>query len=564
MKPHIQILIAATLPFWLGGCGQGGGHDHPHDGHAHGHGHDDHAEEEASSDSNVTLSAAAIKQHGIKIGFATQQTLLPTYSAPARVAFNEETMAHVGTLVNGRVITMKAHIGDTVKQGDVLFTIESPELGAAQNAYLQTLDTETAAKPAITLAENNAGVAKAGAEMKAAQALLVLAENPAAVNQAKADRDAATATVELAKNAASIAQAQGKLDAAKPVLQRARELYESGKKLAASGALAAAELKRRETATQTAAAELQANQAALDRAKAQQIRDLRNAEAMVKAADAALAQAEAQQVRDIVAANGKFTTATASLKTAEAQKAKDMVEAKSALNTAQANVSTTRNRLSLFGMSPETISTLAKTRKLAPNYTVRAPRDGTVVEREVTLGENASPDQPHLLILADLSKVWVLMEISPARAENLKAIREVTLINPATGYQTPAKLDYISPVVEAQTRTVQARVELDNTQGQWRPGQFLTALLPTGAEATETLAVPAKAVQYVNGQPTVYILMTEKENTFKAREVAVGAAVRGLLPVTAGLKTDEQIVISGSFLLKAQLGRAGAGHDHSH
>ncbi len=564
MKPIIQILISATLPLWLGGCGQSGGHDHPHDGHAHGHGHDDHAEEETPSDSNVTLSAAAIKQHGIKIGFATQQTLLPTYSAPARVAFNEETVAHVGTLVNGRVSEMKAHIGDTVKQGEVLFTIESPELGAAQNAYLQALDVEAAAKPAIALAENNAGVAKTEAEMKAAEALLVLAENPAAINQAKADRDAAAATVELARNAASIAQAQGNLDAAKPVLQRARELYESGKKLAASGALAAAELKRRETAMQTAAAEVQADQAALDRAKAQQMRDLKSAEATVKAAEAALAQAGALQVRDIVAAKGKFATATASLKAAEAQKAKDLVEAKSALNTAQATVGTTSNRLSLFGMSPEAISTLAKTRQLAPNYTVRAPRVGTVVEREITLGENASSDQPHLLILADLSKVWVLIEISPTRAESLKAVREVTLVNSATGYQTPAKLDYISPVVDAQTRTVQARVELDNAQGQWRPGQFLTALLPTGAAAIETLAVPAKAVQYVNGQPTVYMLMTEKENTFEAREVAVGATVNGLLPVTAGLEPDEQIVISGSFLLKAELGKAGAGHDHSH
>ena len=516
MKPLIQILIAATLPLWLGGCGKGGGHDHPHDGLAHGHGHDDPAEEETPSDSNVTLSSAAIKQHGIKIGFATQQTLQPTYSAPARVAFNEETMAHVGTLVNGRVIAMKAHIGDTVKQGDVLFTIESPELGESQNAYLQALDAEAAAKPAITLAENNAGVTKAGAEMKAAEALLALAENPAAINQVRS-----------------------KLDATKPVLQRARELYESGKKLAGSGALASAELKRRETSMQTAAAEVQA-------------------------AEAALTQAGAQQARDIVAAKGKFATAAASLKAAEAQKAKDLVEAKSALNTAQATVSTTRNRLSLFGMSPEAISTLAKTRQLAPNYTVRAPRDGTVVEREVTLGENANPDQPHLLILADLSKVWVLMEISPARADSLKAVREVTLVNPATGYQTPAKLDYISPVVDAQTRTVQARVELDNARGQWRPGQFLTALLPTGAAVTETLAVPAKAVQYVNGQPTVYMLMTEKENTFKAREVAVGAAVNGLLPVTAGLEPDEQIVISGSFLLKAELGKAGAGHDHSH
>ncbi|MDP7011166.1 MAG: efflux RND transporter periplasmic adaptor subunit [Verrucomicrobiota bacterium] len=551
MKPFIQALIVSTLLLWLGGCGKGGGHD-------------DHAEKEAPPDSNVTLSAAAIKQHGIEVGVVSQQILLPTFSAPARVAFNEETMAHVGALVNGRVITMKAHIGDTVKQDDVLFIIESPELGTAQNAYLQALDAESAAKPAIALAENNAGVAKAQAEIKAAESLLVLAENPAAINQAKADRDAAAATVELARNAASIAQAQGNLDAAKPVLQRTRELYESGKKLASSGALATAELKRRETAMQTATAEVQAAQAALDRAKAQQMRDLTSTEATVKGAEAALAQAKAQQVRDVAAAKGKFATGTASLKAAEAQKVKDLVEAKSALNTAQATVGTTRNRLSLFGMSPEAISTLAKTRQLAPNYTVRAPRDGTVVEREITLGENASSDQPHLLILADLSKVWVLIEISPTRAESLKAVREVTLVNPATGYQTSAKLDYISPVVDAQTRTVRARVELDNARGHWRPGQFLTALLPTGARATETLAVPAKAVQHVNGQPTVYIRMTDKENTFQAREVAVGAAVNGLLPVIAGLKPDEQIVISGSFLLKAELGKAGAGHDHSH
>ena len=187
-----------------------------------------------------------------------------------------------------------------------------------------------------------------------------------------------------------------------------------------------------------------------------------------------------------------------------------------------------------------------------------------MVEREVTLGENVNPSQPHLLILADLSRVWVLMEVPPKHAEGLETGQNVTLVNKETGYRTHAKLDYISPLVNLETRTVQARVELNNAHGQWRPGQFLTALLPTGAAATETLAVPAKAVQYVNGQPTVYILMTEKENTFKAREVAVGAAVRGLLPVTAGLKPNEQIVISGSFLLKAQLGRAGAGHDHSH
>ena len=97
------------------------------------------------------------------------------------------------------------------------------------------------------------------------------------------------------------------------------------------------------------------------------------------------------------------------------------------------------------------------------------------------------------------------MEVPPKHAEGLMSGQDVALLNKETGYRTHAKLDYISPLVDPETRTIQARVELNNAQGQWRPGQFLTALLPTGTVANEMLAVPAEAVQYVDGQPTVYV-----------------------------------------------------------
>ena len=137
------------------------------------------------------------------------------------------------------------------------------------------------------------------------------------------------------------------------------------------------------------------------------------------------------------------------------------------------------------------------------------------------------------------------------------------LVNSNDGYQTQVKLNYVSPVVDPETRTVQARVELDNANGQWRPGQFLTAQLPTGAASVNKLAVPTSAVQMVDGQPTVYML-TKNKNTFKARDIAVGQPINGLMPVLKGLKENDQVVVKGSFLLKAQLGKAGAGHDHSH
>jgi len=557
MKLLTPKLLAALLPFLGGGCGGGHDHDHSHGGHGHG----DHADE--ATPEEVTLSAAAVKQHDVRDDAVSRRTLLPTISIPARVAFNEETTAHVGTLASGRISEMKVHLGHTVKKGDVLFVIESPELGAAQNAFLQALNAEAAAVPALALARNNAGVVKAEADVKSAEALLAFAVNPAAVNQAEAKLAAARASEALAKNKATIARAQGKLAAATPVEKQARGLVESGKKLAESGAIAMKELRRREAVLQIAVAEVQAAQAAIDQAKAQQERDLRSAEAQLQTAAAEVVQAKAQRKRDTVAAQAKITAASAALKAAGAKKEKELGVATSGLSTARASVATARNKLQLFGMADEDVDKLAKTSRISPQYVVRAPRNGTVVEREVTLGENANSNQPHLLILADLSKVWVLMEVPPANAIGLKAGQSVSHVNKETGYHTETVLEYVSPVVDPETRTVQARVELENTKGQWRPGQFLTVRLPTGKPSTETIAIPAKAVQFVDGQPTVY-LPTKKDNTFKMRSIAVGAEVDGWLPVLHGLKVGDKVVINGSFLLKAEFGKAGAGHDHTH
>ncbi|MDE2715307.1 MAG: hypothetical protein OSB74_13175, partial [Verrucomicrobiota bacterium] len=89
---HIFTMIAmGSLPVWLSGCGGG-------DGHA-GHGHGAHGDEAVSTE--VTLSAAAMRQHKISLDSVKSRTLRPTFGAPARVAFNHETMAHVGTLVKG-------------------------------------------------------------------------------------------------------------------------------------------------------------------------------------------------------------------------------------------------------------------------------------------------------------------------------------------------------------------------------------------------------------------------------------------------------------------------------
>src|SRR5690606_537945 len=101
-----------------------------HDAHDDHDGHDDHVDE-------VKLTAEAIRRQKITIERATKRLLAPPIICPGRVAFDAEAMAHVGVAVRGRVIEIKARAGDSVKKGDELLVIESPELGQAQSELLQ-------------------------------------------------------------------------------------------------------------------------------------------------------------------------------------------------------------------------------------------------------------------------------------------------------------------------------------------------------------------------------------------------------------------------------------------
>lgn len=127
------------------------GHD-DHAGHDHGESHDDHADHaghdhgaESHSD-EVTLSDAALKRGGVMMGTATMRSLSDSCVAPARVAFNAEAIAHVGSLVDGRATEVLVRQGDHVEQGDVLLRVASPDFGRSQSEFLQRgIEAEVAA-----------------------------------------------------------------------------------------------------------------------------------------------------------------------------------------------------------------------------------------------------------------------------------------------------------------------------------------------------------------------------------------------------------------------------------
>jgi cobalt-zinc-cadmium efflux system membrane fusion protein len=124
---------------------------------------------------------------------------------------------------------------------------------------------------------------------------------------------------------------------------------------------------------------------------------------------------------------------------------------------------------------------------------------------------------------------------------------------------------FISPAVDPSTRSAQVRIEVQDGHVALRPGMFARVEIEAGAAGATpepVLAVPDEAVQTVEGGPAVFVPVPGEENTFAKRAITVGRAVGGMVPVLSGLKEGEAYVVAGSFLMKAELGKGSAAHDH--
>ena len=116
-------------------------------------------------------------------------------------------------------------------------------------------------------------------------------------------------------------------------------------------------------------------------------------------------------------------------------------------------------------------------------------------------------------------------------------------------------------MLDEATRTAEVRVDVRDAKGL-RPGMYAQAEVVMGEAQAPVLAIPQDAVQTVEGGPAVFVPVPNEENTFAKRAVRLGTPVGSMIPILAGLVEGEPYVSSGSFLLKAELGKAGAAHEH--
>lgn len=232
---------------------------------------------------------------------------------------------------------------------------------------------------------------------------------------------------------------------------------------------------------------------------------------------------------------------------------KDYLRAQSDRAKAAAALRAAADRLRLLGGKPSAGGTSVSA------FVVTAPFAGTVIEKKVTLGELASPSAA-MFTVADLGTVWIQAALSEALLGKVQIGADAKVSVPAyPGEFFGGRVSHLAATLDSETRTVAARIEVDNTDGRLKPGMFATATLEVSGDKQDAIALPAAAIVLMDGKPTVFVL---ENGAYGMRIVEPGERIAGRTVVKSGIQPGEQVVIEGAYALKARKLKSQLGHGH--
>lgn len=188
-------------------------------------------------------------------------------------------------------------------------------------------------------------------------------------------------------------------------------------------------------------------------------------------------------------------------------------------------------------------------------YDVKAPIDGLIIRRDLQVGGTTSNES--LFTIVDLSQVWVELDIFGRNLVRIKpgqAVKVVTL----DGEEFPGQIAFVSPLAQHASQSVQARVILDNAKGQLRPGQYVRGMV-TVVEHPVSLAVRQSAIQ---GFRDFKVVFARIGDTYEVRMLELGRENSEWVEVLGGLEAGAEYVTGNSYLVKADIEKSGASHDH--
>ncbi len=211
-----------------------------------------------------------------------------------------------------------------------------------------------------------------------------------------------------------------------------------------------------------------------------------------------------------------------------------------------------RNKLKLWKLSDNQINQIESSKKVKENFPVYATVSGTVSEKLVEQGAYTKQGQP-LLKIANLNTVWASFDVYENQVSNFKVGQAITISTNAYPNEVfNAKISFINPVLNPQTRTVTVRAVLNNRKELFKPEMFVTGKVNAKVKETKAqLLIPASAVLWTGKRSIVYVKPDTSNPIFEMKEIVLGNKLGDNYEVKSGLQSGDEVVTNGVFTIDA-------------
>ncbi|MFQ5565356.1 MAG: efflux RND transporter periplasmic adaptor subunit [Paracoccaceae bacterium] len=216
---------------------------------------------------------------------------------------------------------------------------------------------------------------------------------------------------------------------------------------------------------------------------------------------------------------------------------------------AESLVATAMERLQLLDVPAHQIRELEETRQVKKRLHIHSPAKGVVIKVGVREGQYVTP-QSELYFIADLSKVWVFVDVFEEELPWVRVGDQVEMqVDAVPGTSFTGRLTYIYPYAERQTRTIKARLEFPNDRLLLKPDMYANVAIRANPVA-DVVAVPSEAVLRSGLREKVFVV--REPGKFEPRDVRVGVASEGWTEIREGIEPGEEVVVSAQFLIDSE------------
>lgn len=429
-----------------------------------------------------SISQTHIKKSGIQTAKPVYENFSLEISLSGHVSLNEDKLAHISPIVNGQVESVKVGLGDVVKEGDLLVSVHSREVGTAKLDLFQAKSAFELASLKLKLQEDLTGNTRA---------LLVALREQREITE-----------IQKEFSGRSMGDYRERLLQAYSNYIKSQADVERLSSVAASGAVASKQLTWAKSSR-----------------------------------------------------NADLATFLARIEQVEYELKTSILQASQTVKESETRVAVSKANLSIMGCREEDISDIdpVHQKQAISDYMIRAPFQGTIISKDVVLGEQLRPDT-QIMTIADLSTVWIEADIYEKDIPLLAGLKDRTLkvrnaIWPNRDFE--ATIFYTGEIMDEKTRTISLRAVAQNKNNLLKPGMFVKIEFASSAGNQPVLQVPNDAIMEHEGKQFIFISLGDGQ--FDRRDIVAGPRNASMTVIEKGILESDTVVTAGGFVLKSKM-----------